>query len=279
VPAAEIRDPTGKNAMLAFPYTKRHCSNWNVNQAVAILVCSAERAAALGLDPARWIYPVAAVESKHVVVLAQQRRLYSHPGTIACGERALALAGATTADVTAAELYSCFPSAIQSFAHDLKLPERVPLTVTGSMAFGGGPYNHASLAGVARMVEVLRTGGPERRIGLVGNLSGIFGKQGCVLLSSRPGDGGYHYEDVTAAVAARDVPVPLAVDYAGPATIVGYTVVFQAGTATHAVAICDTPAGERTVARSEDGALLAAMTREEFCGRTVQVARDGGFTA
>src|SRR5262249_43986621 len=33
-----IRDPSPRNAMLAFPYTKRHSSQWNVNQAVAILV-------------------------------------------------------------------------------------------------------------------------------------------------------------------------------------------------------------------------------------------------
>jgi len=58
----------------------------------------------------------------------------------------------------------------------------------------------------------------------------------------------------------------------GPAAIVGYTVVFVAGAPSHAVAICDTPAGRRTVVRSEDPALLDSMTRQEFCGRVVQVA-------
>ena len=33
----------------------------------------------------------------------------------------------------------------------------------------------------------------------------------------------------------------------------------------------DTPQGRRTVVRSEDQALLESMTREEFCGRVVQV--------
>jgi len=50
------------------------------------------------------------------------------------------------------------------------------------------------------------------------------------------------------------------------------------GAPSHAIAICDTPGGERTVVRSEDAALLDAMTREELVGRTVQVAADGGFT-
>lgn len=274
----EIRNPTGRNAMLAFPYTKRHCTQWNVNRGVAIIVCAAAKAEALGLDPARWIFPVACVESKHVVVLAQQRHLHTHPGTVLCGERALALADATHADLTAAELYSCFPAAIQSFARDLRLEGVCPLTVTGAMPFAGGPYNHFSLEGVARMVEVLRGGEPGRRLGLVANLSGIFGKQACTVLSTAPNDAGFAYEDITARVAAADPPLPLDGDYAGPATVVGYTVVFLRDQPTHAVAICDIRGGRRTVARAEEPALLDAMTREEFCGRVVEVSRAGRFT-
>ncbi len=273
----DIRNPSAKNPMLAFPYTKRHCSQWNVNRGVAILVCSLRVAQELGLDSSRWVFPVVTVESKHVVVLAQKRTLHSQPGTVLCGQRAFALAGITPADLTAAELYSCFPAAIQSFALDLGLDGVCPLTVTGSMAFAGGPYNHFSLEGVARMVEVLRAGGRPHRFGLVSNLSGIFGKQACVLLSDVPRPGGYAYEDVTEAVAKIDQPVPLNEQYTGPATIVGYTVVFQRDHPSHAIAICDTPAGERTVARSEDAFLLEAMMREEFCGRLVEITAGGGF--
>lgn len=279
VAAETIRNPIARNAMLAFPYTKRHCSNWNVNQSVAILVCSVEKADRLGVAPERRIYPLAAVESKHVVVLAQQRRLHSHPGTVTCGERVRALAGVGAADVTAVDLYSCFPAAIQSFAYDLDLPPAVPLTVTGSMAFAGGPFNSYSLEGAARMIEVLRDGDASaRRVGLVANLSGIFGKQGCAIFSNRPSPTGYAFEDVTAAVAARDVPVPLDDAHEGRATVVGYTVVFVGGTATHAIAICDTPGGKRTVARSDDAAALERMTRDEWCGRDVVMRRDGSFT-
>jgi acetyl-CoA C-acetyltransferase len=284
VSAEEIRNATARNSMLAFPYTKRHASQWNVNRAVALIVCSVAKAEELGLARGGWIYPVAAVESHHVVALAQQRRLHSHPGTVLAGERALALAEASVEDITAAELYSCFPSAIQSFALDLGLGRRCPWTVTGTMAFSGGPFNHFSLEGVARMVEVLRSHhggkGAGRRIGLVSNLSGIFGKQACTLLSNLPGDGGYRDEDITRAVAERDVPLPLTGgDYAGPATVVGYTVVFRREAPSHAIAICDTPGGARTVVRTEDTALLEAMIREEFCGRGVRVLADGSFVA
>jgi acetyl-CoA C-acetyltransferase len=280
VGADAIRNPSPKNAMVAFPYTKRHCAQWNVNQAVAILVCSAARAAELGLDDRGWIYPVAAAQSKHVVPLAQQPRLDSHAGTVLSGERALALAGVGPRDLTAAELYSCFPAAIQSFAQDLGLDAARPWTVSGGMPFAGGPFNSASLEGVARMVEVLREGdASERRTGLVANLSGIFGKQACAVFSNVPAAEGYRYEDVTAAAAAREVPVTLREDYVGPATIVGYTVVFAGAVPSHAIAICDTPAGERTVVRSEDPVLLDRMMREEFCGRAIRVDADGGFSA
>ncbi len=151
------------------------------------------------------------------------------------------------------------------------------------MPFAGGPFNHFSLEGVARMVEVLRAdtahAAPGRRLGLVSNLSGIFGKQAYVLLSNQPNPRGYGYEDITAAVAERDVPVPLHGDYVGPATIVGYTVVFQKGQVSHGVAICDTPAGQRTVARSDDEALLGEMMRREFCGCVVEISTEGTFSS
>lgn len=277
IDATTIRDPSPRNPMLAYPYTKLHATQWNVNSAVAILVCSAARAADLGLRAAGFVYPLSGAHSKHVVPLAQQRRLDSHPGSVLSAARALALAGVSIRDVEAAELYSCFPAAVQSWAQDVGLDASIPWTVTGGMAFAGGPFNSASLEGVARMVEVLRDAGPARRIGLVTNLSGIFGKQACAVFSNRPDGRGYRFADVTSEVAARDVPVPLAADYEGPATIVGYTVVHAGGVPSHAVAICDTRGGERTVVRSEDPAVLDALMRHEFCGRVVRVARDGGF--
>lgn len=283
VPAEEIRDAVGKNAMLAFPYTKKHNSQWNVNQAVAIMVCSFAKAQELGLDfhmkNGHWIYPVSAVQSRHVVCLAQQKQLHSHPGTVMAGERAYQLAGITNKDISAADMYSCFPSSVQSFAHDLKLDGICPWSVTGSMAFAGGPYNHGALDGVARMVEVLREGGnTTARYGLTSNLSGIFGKQAIALFSNYPNPNGYCFEDITGAVAAVDKPLPVTGDYTGPAVVVGYTVVFNKEEPSHGFAYCDTPTGARTVARSADKALLAQMTQEEFVGRTVTIAADRSFS-
>ncbi len=277
VPADEIRNAGGKNAMLAFPYTKKHNSQWNVNQAVAILVCSYAKAKALGLDESRFIYPVSAVQSRHVVCLAEQKQLHSHPGTVMGGRRAYELAGITARDIKAADLYSCFPSSVQSFAYDLQLDGVCPWSVTGSMAFAGGPYNHGALDGVARMVEVLRIGEGTRH-GLTSNLSGIFGKQAVAIFANQPNPNGYCFDDITAQVAAADRPLPVTGTYTGPARIAGYTVVFNKEEPSHAFAYCDTPEGARTVARSIDKTLLQKMTQEEFVGRTISIHADRSFS-
>jgi len=126
IAANDIRNASDKNAMLAFPYTKRFNSQWNVNQAAAILVCSAGKAKELGLDSKYWIYPLAGTQNKHVVCLAQKKQLHTQPGAVMAGERAYALAGISAKDVTVADLYSCFPSAIQTFGRDLKI-NHIPL--------------------------------------------------------------------------------------------------------------------------------------------------------
>ena len=61
----------------------------------------------------------------------------------------------------------------------------------------------------------------------------------------------------------------------GPAMVVGYTVVHAGGVPSHAIAICDTPAGARTVVRSDDPAVLRRMMDEELCGREVDAAGAG----
>ncbi len=281
IPAEDIRNPVGKNAMLNFPYTKKHNAQWNVNQSVAIMVCSHAKAEELGLDSRQFIYPVSAVQSRHVNCLAEQKTFYSHLGTALAGDRAYAAAGIKNTDVDAADLYSCFPAAVQSFAYDLKLEGVCPLSVTGSMAFAGGPYNHGALDGVARMVEVIRAGEGmgDTRYGLTSNLSGIFGKQAVAIFSNEANSNGYHFEDITDEVKAKDLPVPTSETYTGAATVAGYTVSYFKENIMHGFVYCDTPDGERVVAKSTDAALLEQMTLEEFVGKTVNIEDDRSFTA
>jgi acetyl-CoA C-acetyltransferase len=272
--AADIRNATDKNAMLAYPYTKKFNSQWNVNQAAAIIVCSAGKARQLGLDSERWIYPLAGVQSRHVTCLAEKKQLHTMPGAVISGERAYALAGIAPKDVTAADMYSCFPAPVQIFGRDLKL-DHIPWSVSGAMAFAGGPFNHAAIDSVVRIVDVLRDpSDKQRQIGMVSNLSGIFGKQAVALFSNQPNPAGFGFEDVTERVAQIDQPMKVNAQYSGPAKVVGYTVAYIKNSPSHAFVYCESEAGERTVAKTADPALLSLFLSEELVGKNITVNHD-----
>ncbi len=276
--AKAIREPSDKNAMIAFPYTKRCMSQWNVNQAVAVIVCSLAKARELGLNEQQWIFPLSGVQSRHVINLVQKKQLHTHLGTVLSGQRAMELAGCKPAELTAADVYSCFPSAIMAAANDLQIPAQLPLTVTGGMAFAGGPFNHGALDSIARMAEVLQEKKPQSAAtGLVSNISGMFGKQACCLLSTTAIPGGFAFDDITNTIAERDPVIAIDENYTGPATVVAYSVMYNKNRISHSIAYCDTPAGKRTVVRSNDKKLAELMTRAEFVGRQIEVKADGSF--
>ena len=276
--AAELLSSDNKNTMITFPFSKKVMSQWNVNQSVAIIICSYGKARAMNLDEDKFIYPMAYAQSRNVVNLAQKPTLHTHPGTVLTGKRAYELAEISADDIDVADLYSCFPSSITAGALDLDLVDKCPISVTGSMALAGGPYNHAAVDSVARMAEVLREmKNGERHIGLVTNISGMFGKQAAGLLSTTAVNGGFKFEDITDQVAEQEAPIAIDADFVGNAVIVAYSVMYNKGNMSHAIAYCDTPDGKRTVVRTDDKTLAQQMTIEEFVGKTVTVSAGGGF--
>jgi acetyl-CoA C-acetyltransferase len=59
------------------------------------------------------------------------------------------------------DLYSCFPVAVELACEALGIGEDDPrpLTLTGGLAYGGGPGNNYSLHGIARVMQHLREQG------------------------------------------------------------------------------------------------------------------------
>jgi acetyl-CoA C-acetyltransferase len=272
VPADEIRDAGPRNPMQAFPYTRFHCSTWNVDQAGALLICSAARAAELGIARDRWVYAVASSESNHMVAVAARARLDACPGARIAGQVALAAADWRIDDVDLVDLYSCFPFAVQVYAHELGLPEAVAPTLTGGMPFAGGPYNNYVLQSTCRAAELLRAGRGRRA--LVSCVSGIVTKQAFGLWSTEPPRAGFASIDVTDATA-RETPERAVVDgYDGPGRVAGFTVVHERGAAPRGLALVDTPSGARALATTAAPALVERMQREEWVGRTVTIERD-----
>jgi acetyl-CoA C-acetyltransferase len=269
IAAGDIESASPRNPMQAFPYTKLHCSQWNVDQAAGLVLCSAARARAAGIPEHRWIHPRAVAESNHMVPLVLRRELHRSPGFAKAGARALASAGLSLDDLTHIELYSCFPVAVRIQALELGLSEDRPLTVTGGMAFAGGPLNNFVLQAAVRMAKLLREQGGH---GLLDAVSGLMTKQGVSVLSTTPVPGGFRYEDVSAEVARATPVVPVAARAEGPARVAGYTVLHgRDGGPERVAAYCDLADGSRTIAVSRDAEWLEELGTAELCGERVRV--------
>ncbi len=74
-----LSHPSAGNPMLAAPYTKWHCSQWNVDQAAAFILCSSEAADRAGVPEERRVYPLAAVESNDMVPISRRAHLDRAP--------------------------------------------------------------------------------------------------------------------------------------------------------------------------------------------------------
>ena len=278
IAADVIRLASADNPMLAFPYTKLHNSNWNVDQAAGLIFCSAERAQQLGIPRNRWVFPLAVADSNHMVPLCERKTLHRSPGFALAGRRACSRAGCDTGEIAHLELYSCFPVAVRVQTRELEIAESAQLSVTGGMAFGGGPLNNFVLQALARMAEVLRA--DPGSLGLVSAVSGILTKQGVSLWSSEPGKAAFGFDDVSREAALQQERVELVelvegVEGAsGDARIASYTVLFDRQGISTAILLCDLEDGRRTIATCGDRVMADELMTREGCGRAVRLRPD-----
>jgi acetyl-CoA C-acetyltransferase len=271
--ADEIATITRSNRMIASPYSKLLCSQWNVDQSAAAMLMAAETATALGVPRDQMVFAHSAAESNHMVVMPQRAELHRWPAFEAVAD-ALGLRGPDAIAPALVELYSCFPAAVQVQAAALGLPIDSPLTVSGGMTFGGGPLNSSVLQGLVPLVGRLRQ--QPAAIGLITSVSAILTKPGASLWSATPPAGGFRATDVTEEANARTEVLELLPDATGPATIVADTVVFAGAEPSRALAVLDVDGG-RTIARCNDVSTASAMTESDWVGRAVRVIAPGVF--
>jgi acetyl-CoA C-acetyltransferase len=255
--------------MQAFPYTRAHCSTWNVDQAAALLLCSAEKAEAMGIDRARWMFPLASAEANHMLAVSARADLIRSPGAEAAARAVLEDSGLTTAEIDLVELYSCFPVAVDTFADAAGIDPNRTLTVTGGMPFAGGPYNNYFFQATACAAQLLREGAG--RHALLSCVSGIMTKQAFALWSTEPPASGFTRRDVTAEAAAACAERPVTLDFTGSGQIAGYTVVYDRGVPPKAIALIDTDLGTRALVTSQTPDLVAAMQQDEWVGRRIHI--------
>ena len=271
ISADDIVTPSPTNRMIGFPYTKLLCSNEMVDEAAAVILCSAGTARSLGVPEDRWVFPLAAAEAKAPAV-SERHDLWSSPTVAAAGRTLWELSGMNADDVAHVDLYSCFPSAVQVQASELGFGLDRPLTVTGGMRFAGGPWNNYPMHAVATMVQRLRE--DAGAVGLCSANGGYVSKQATSLFSTTPAAGGYRH---ASAQAEADAQPRRQVDLepSGPATIESYTVMHDRSGPERAILACLRPDGRRAWGIVTETAAMAEMEIEDPVGRKVELRPDG----
>ncbi len=275
--AAEIDTPGPGNRPLAFPYNKWHVSQWTVDQAAALVFCSVERARELGIDPDRWIFPLVAIESSHALSLLKREELAAWPAMAVLGESAARRLGRPLADLDLVEVYSCFPAAVRVQQRALGLDRDGTPTLTGGMAFAGGPFNNYVLQSLVAMVPRLRSA-PDT-LGMVTTVSGLLTKPGIGVWSARPDGAPPLLADLAfearAATGALDVVETLDGSRGG-ARVATYTVTYDGSDPVRTVVLCDTDDGRRAVAVRDDPDLARHAVSHELIGAKVDLG-EGSF--
>ncbi|MGQ0802706.1 MAG: acetyl-CoA acetyltransferase [Actinomycetota bacterium] len=276
-----IRAPSPDNRMVTFPYTKRMCANIEVDQAAAVLLCAYEAAQAAGVPDDRLVFPLAGADAHDHFFFSERASLAESPAIGIAGRAMFEAAGLRLDDVARFDLYSCFPSAVQIAMGALGLAgpqggDDRPLTVTGGLAFAGGPANDYPTHAIAAMVEACRR--DPGSVGMVSALGWYVTKHSLGLYSTKPSSDGFARVD-PAETQARVDALPsrsVAGAYEGEAMIEATSVVIERdGSPSLAIVSLLTPSGERVLANSRDVGVMASMTEEAWEGRPVRVRTDG----
>ncbi len=272
--AEEITTPTAENRLVGFPYTKRMVSNPDVDMAAGCIVCSVERAEALGVPRDRWVFPHSGTDGKDRV-MSLRPDFASSPAIDVAANRALELAGAGIDDVAHLDVYSCFPSAVQLAlrALGIDLGTDRDLTVYGGLCFAGGPWNNPVGHAIASMVGVLREDAGS--LGLVTANGGNVEKHAFGVYSTEPPANPFRAErpqDEIDALGGREVLE----EHEGPVTVEAWTVMHERdGSMARGHAACLTPDGSRVWGVTDDADAMARFEAEDVGGAAATIERDG----
>ena len=256
--------------MLAWPYTKLHCSQWNVDQAAGLIICSNAAADRYGIAADRRVFAHLGVESNLMVPVTLRGEIHRSPAVAVIGRAVHEHVGVAPADIELLDLYSCFPAAVRVQVAELGIDPARDLTLTGGMTFGGGPLNNYTLQALVRMAHLARA--TPTATALVTNVSGMLTKFGASVWSCTPPTRPFAALDVTEAATAATPTTSLDPDHAGTADVVTYTVAFDKGEPIQGIVVGETSDGTRVLATTTDAPTMQDMTETDWCARRVTVS-------
>ncbi|MGA2036003.1 MAG: acetyl-CoA acetyltransferase [Acidimicrobiales bacterium] len=273
----ELSEITADNRLVSEPYPKRMCAMLGVDQGAAVVVTSLEAARAAGVAD-RAVFCWSGAQACDVWFPSARPDPGSSPGIRAATSAALEASHIGIDDVTAIDLYSCFPCVVEMAAGALGIGEHDErgLTVTGGLPYFGGPGNNYTLHAIATMADRLRE---QSGIGLVTGLGWYATKHSAGIYGSRPHGDGWHTGDTSSAQRAIDasaVEVADATEVAQQtrrgATVIAATVVSgRGGELTAAPVIARLDDGRHVVLAAEE-VELGALAAQNLVGERVLVS-------
>ena len=267
----EILENSKKNKMLAYPYNKLHCTSWNVNQSAALIICSEELANKLEIDKNKRVYPITSSENNHMIAIQQRPKIFDSLGMQYAANSISKVIERLDITLDAYDLYSCFPAAIKMFSKSLGLDNEISKTITGSMAYAGGPLNSFVLHSTVKMIQKIRTS--ELSHGLVTGVSGMMTKQSfCVW--GKIYQEQFIFNDVTGQAELNEIPIELSSITEGEGEIIGYTIIEGSESIPKAVLYIDDEKKHRKVVSSFDKIFINLLMEEEWVGKKVKF-KDG----
>jgi len=245
---------------------------------VALVMTTEQVADRLGIDRNRRVYPMSGAELHNIWFVTERPRIYESPAIREASRLALEQAGISLADIGVFDLYSCFPSAIEIARREIGIPENDSrdLSVTGGLAFFGGPFSTYSLHAICSVVERIRTDSALKA--MVASTGWYNTKYSVGVYSADRPPQKWPEPDVHAlqrSIDAEAVPAPVE-KASGKLTIEAYTIVHdRGGRAEKGIVIGRLQSGRRALAIMEAGPdSLEKFERTELVGQTGEARHD-----
>lgn len=276
--AHAIARVTPDNPYIGFPYTKLMNANAFIDQAAALLLTSVAHARALGIPEDRWVYLHGCADAVDHWYISDRESFHASPAMRTVAREAFTMAGVTAGDFDFLDLYSCFPSAVEVACREMGFDEDDSrgLTVTGGLAYFGGPGNNYVTHAIAEMMQRVRS--RPRSLGLVTANGNYLTKHSAGIYSTRSPGRPFAPRppaEYQSAIDAAKGP-PVVEHAAGRAAIETYTVMHDRDGPAFAIVYGRLGDGSRFIANTlRDPALLRSMTEADMLGAAGKVFADG----
>lgn len=247
---ADILNASARNRPIAHPFNKLMVANSSVNQGAAYIVTSLAEAKRRGAPENRLVFVGHGAAANEVDDILQRDSYIRSASLEVSIKRALQLNAIEVDELDHVELYSCFPCVPKMARRVLGWPRSRPASVFGGLTFGGGPIANYMTHAIVSMTQCFRESG---RYGLLFANGGIATSNHSIVLAARPSDQATAPQDFSydkEADALRGSAPTLREDYAGPANIETYTVIYDhQGLPRSGAIVGRTPEGSRVLAK------------------------------